>query len=91
MSSTPSSSSGISHPSTATVQGVPAGTPTPVEQSAPPTPGVEEMLQLFRAQNRQCWICERIAGRLEKGENLSEEDTWHFTTCVMSWHKLNPA
>lgn len=53
-------------------------------------PTIEEALQLYKSQERQCWLCAKIAGDLEKGKNPSDDDAWHFLTCVMSWENLSP-
>ena len=91
MSNVPQSSSAIDCDQVVNSKCAPSHTTTPVEVGAPPTPNEEaEMLRLFRAQSRQCWICERIAKQLEEAGAIAEEDKWHFTTCVMSWDKLGP-
>lgn len=51
-------------------------------------PEAGELLALYRLQTRNCWLCAKIAGDLDKGKKLSDDDTWHFTSCVLSWEKM---
>ncbi len=51
-------------------------------------PDIAAVLATFRTQNRQCWLCGKIAASLEAGKKLSEDDEWHFVTCVSSWNNL---
>ncbi len=46
------------------------------------------LLRTYRAQTRECWLCEKIAKIIESGKEASEDDMWHFTTCVLSWANL---
>jgi hypothetical protein len=54
---------------------------------SPPQP--EELLVLYRAQKRDCWLCKKIAGDMEGGRKVAEDDQWHFTSCVLSWENLS--
>lgn len=65
----------------------PAGAPTQVAQADVP-PELPELLRLYRAQQRECWLCKKIAGSIDSGKEPSEDDRWHFTTCVLSWAHL---
>jgi len=51
-------------------------------------PELKDLLAMYKQQSRECWLCAKIAGDMEKGKTLSEDDTWHFTTCVLTWEKL---
>lgn len=80
-------------------------TPTNNSTSAPPakTPGSTAVPQTvsaaaadighahttFRTQNRECWICARIASQIDADKKLSDDDKWHFLTCVTSWERLS--
>ncbi len=58
--------------------------PTPSE---PPTQ--EKLVQLYSKQNRECWLCEGISKKIVAGKDISDDDNWHFTSCVLSWEHLN--
>ena len=60
---------------------VPVATPTGV-------PTLLNLMALFQTQARECWICKKIAADLARGKEINEDDTWHFTTCVLSWAHL---
>ncbi len=78
-------------------------TPNPVPVSAPPNltvvpspapspePKPIDLLELYKSQNRECWMCKKAATDLEAGKTLDEEYAWHFVTCVLSWAHLHPA
>lgn len=72
----------VSSPPNLTV--VPSGDPDP-------TPKPIDLLDLYRSQNRECWLCKKAAADLEAGKTLDEEYAWHFVTCVLSWAHLEPA
>jgi hypothetical protein len=59
-----------------------------VPNPSPTLPDISAVLQLYRTQNRQCWLCGKIAANLEAGKKLAEDDEWHFVTCVSSWNNL---
>ncbi|HOY67706.1 MAG TPA: hypothetical protein PLP29_12525 [Candidatus Ozemobacteraceae bacterium] len=63
----------------------PAPEPAP---AADPTANIPSLLTLYKSQHRECWLCEKIAGTIEKGKDPSEDDKWHFATCVLSWAAL---
>ncbi len=52
------------------------------------SPGIQEILQVYKTQKRECWLCEKIAGALLSGKEANEDEKWHFTTCVLSWENL---
>ncbi|NLM17730.1 MAG: hypothetical protein GX221_08445 [Candidatus Riflebacteria bacterium] len=52
-------------------------------------PTLEELSELYSAQHRECWLCEKIASKISAGKELSEDDTWHFSSCILSWEHLN--
>lgn len=67
--------------------------PVPVcEEKAPecvdPMNDMATLLQTYKAQTRECWLCSKIAGAIESGKVPSEDDKWHFTSCVLSWANL---
>lgn len=71
-------------------QEAPAAPPaSPVAPEGSPAadipPELPELLRLYRAQQRECWLCKRIAGAIDSGKDPSDDDRWHFTTCVLSW------
>ncbi|MBF0501669.1 MAG: hypothetical protein HQM09_16135 [Candidatus Riflebacteria bacterium] len=51
-------------------------------------PEMSDLMKIYRAQNRECWMCKKIAGAFDAGKDTSEDDRWHFTTCVTSWAHL---
>ncbi|GAB4284824.1 MAG: hypothetical protein Kow0029_31520 [Candidatus Rifleibacteriota bacterium] len=59
----------------------------PPNPSEPPT--LEMLMQLYAAQERECWLCEGIAKKVAAGKVISEDDNWHFTSCVLSWEYLH--
>ena len=60
----------------------------PPQTTEPPT--LEALAKMYKAQSRECWLCEGIATKIESGKDLSEDDKWHFTSCVLSWEYLHP-
>ncbi|HEY9069455.1 MAG TPA: hypothetical protein VIV61_04305, partial [Candidatus Ozemobacteraceae bacterium] len=65
--------------------------PAPAAEAASevdPATNIPSLLALYKTQHRECWICEKIAGNIEKGKEPSEDDKWHFATCVLSWAAL---
>lgn len=69
--------------------------PSPVparEEKAPesldPATDIVSILQTYKAQTRECWLCSKIAGTIESGKDPSDDDKWHFTSCVLSWANL---
>lgn len=53
---------------------------------------VLEVLKLFDnlSNKKECWLCNKIANALKGGKEITEEEKWHFITCVLSWTKLEP-
>lgn len=70
----------------ASVQKAPARV-VPPSPSEPPT--LEMLMQMYATQDRECWLCEGIARKVAAAKELSEDDTWHFTSCVLSWEYLH--
>jgi len=65
----------------------------PVLQVVPPAPAepptLEELVSLYASQQRECWLCEGISKKIAAGREISEDDNWHFTSCVLSWEHLH--
>jgi len=59
-----------------------------VVEAAEPATDRGSLLQMYKSQTRECWLCEKIAKTIESGKDTSEDDMWHFTTCVLSWANL---
>jgi hypothetical protein len=59
----------------------------PSAPAEPPT--LEELVALYAAQHRECWLCEGISKKIAAGREISEDDSWHFTSCVLSWEQLH--
>lgn len=59
----------------------------PQQNTEPPT--LEQLTALYASQNRECWLCEGVAKKIQAGKEISEDDHWHFTSCVLSWDYLN--
>ncbi len=53
-----------------------------------PTTDMTSVLSLYKTQNRECWLCAKIAGAIEAGKDASDDDKWHFATCVLSWANI---
>lgn len=53
----------------------------------PPT--LAMLTAIYAAQHRECWLCDGIAKKLGVGKEISEDDNWHFTSCVLSWEYLH--
>ncbi len=53
----------------------------------PPT--LESLVAIYAAQERECWLCEGISRKIAGGKEISEDDHWHFTSCVLSWEHLH--
>ena len=51
-------------------------------------PSTKDLLQMYSCQDRECWLCEGIAKKIKNNETLSEDDSWHFTSCVLSWEHI---
>lgn len=68
------------------VQSTPAKI-VPPSPSEPPT--LEMLMQMYATQERECWLCEGIARKVAAAKELSEDDSWHFTSCVLSWEYLH--
>lgn len=71
----------------------PVNDPRPALKMVPPQPTEPPTLamltDLYAEQNRECWLCEGIARKINDGKEISEDDNWHFTSCVLSWEHLN--
>lgn len=52
-------------------------------------PSIDTLKKLYSHQNRECWMCKKYMSKLEAGENLKEEELWHFTNCVMAWEEIS--
>ena len=52
-------------------------------------PRLDTLKELYSHQDRECWMCKKYAAKLEAGEDLKEEELWHFTNCVMAWEEIN--
>ncbi len=65
----------------------------PVEQRVPHTPAeaptLESLMKIYSTQQRECWLCEGVAAKIAADKEISEDDNWHFTSCVMSWEHLH--
>mgnify|MGYP000532060808 CR=1 FL=1 len=59
----------------------------PPNPSEPPT--LDMLMQLYATQDRECWLCENIAKKIAGSGEISEDDSWHFTSCVLSWEYLH--
>lgn len=59
----------------------------PQQPSEPPT--LEMLMQTYASQHRECWLCEGISKKISSGKEISEDDNWHFTSCVLSWEYLH--
>jgi len=59
----------------------------PPQNTEPPT--LEELTAIYSAQHRECWLCEGVAKKIAAGKEISEDDHWHFTSCVLSWEYLH--
>lgn len=57
------------------------------QHTEPPT--LEMLTAMYGAQNRECWLCDGIAKKIGVGKEISEDDSWHFTSCVLSWEYLH--
>ncbi|MBU1108730.1 MAG: hypothetical protein KKB51_18790 [Candidatus Riflebacteria bacterium] len=57
----------------------------------PPTepPTLEALASMYAVQKRECWLCEGISRKIVEGKEISEDDNWHFTSCVLSWEHLH--
>lgn len=55
--------------------------------SEPPT--LEMLIKMYASQERECWLCEGVAKKVAETKDLSEDDSWHFTSCVLSWEYLH--
>ena len=65
----------------------------PVLKVVPPAPAepptLEALVSLYASQQRECWLCEGISKKIAAGREISEDDHWHFTSCVLSWEHLH--
>ncbi len=61
--------------------------PVPPGPSEPPT--LEMLMQMYATQERECWLCDGIARKIAAAKEISEDDSWHFTSCVLSWEYLH--
>lgn len=52
-------------------------------------PTLENLVEMYAAQDRECWLCEGVSKKIASDEEISEDDSWHFTSCVLSWEYLN--
>lgn len=66
--------------------------PSLVHENTTKEPSMDMLLKTYATQNRECWLCDGIAKKISNNITLSDDDSWHFTSCVMSWehvHRLN--
>lgn len=66
---------------------VPVEKLVPLNPAEPPT--LEKLMNIYSTQKRECWLCEGVAAKIAAGKEISEDDNWHFTSCVMSWEHLH--
>ncbi len=59
----------------------------PPQPTEPPT--LETLTRMYADQHRECWLCEGISKKIASGKEISEDDNWHFTSCVLSWEYLH--
>ena len=59
----------------------------PPQPTEPPT--LEALTHMYAEQHRECWLCEGISKKIASGKEISEDDNWHFTSCVLSWEYLH--
>ncbi|HNX75449.1 MAG TPA: hypothetical protein PLM07_02260 [Candidatus Rifleibacterium sp.] len=59
----------------------------PQQPTEPPT--LEIVKQMYASQDRECWLCQGISKKIAEGKEISEDDNWHFTSCVLSWEYLH--
>ena len=79
-------SSGEANTAITSVQPSPAKIIAP-DPSEPPT--LEMLMQMYATQERECWLCDGIAKKVAGAKEISEDDRWHFTSCVLSWEYLH--
>ncbi len=79
--------SGAAAPATATTVQKPVLKVVPPQPTEPPT--LENLTRIYAGQHRECWLCEGISKKIASGREISEDDNWHFTSCVLSWEYLH--
>lgn len=52
-------------------------------------PTMENLLATYKKQQRECWLCDKIVKNLEAGKEISDDDKWHFSSCVLSWEHIH--
>ena len=52
-------------------------------------PTMEALVNLYNSQDRECWLCNKISNKFINREELSDDDQWHFTSCVLSWEYVH--
>ncbi len=52
-------------------------------------PSIDTLKEIYSHQDRECWLCKEYASKLEAGNELKEEELWHFTNCIMAWEKIS--
>jgi len=50
---------------------------------------MEALVNLYNSQDRECWLCNKISNKFINSEELSDDDQWHFTSCVLSWEYVH--
>ena len=60
-----------------------------VPQAPTEPPTLEALASIYAAQKRECWLCGGISKKIAEGKEISEDDNWHFTSCVLSWEHLH--
>lgn len=58
----------------------------PIVLSDPPQ--IKEVAHIYKLQKRQCWLCQKISKKISQSVKLSEDDEWHFVSCVLSWQSF---
>ncbi len=52
-------------------------------------PSLEELATIYKNQERECWLCDKISSKIMNNIEISEDDQWHFTSCVLSWEHVH--
>lgn len=52
-------------------------------------PSLPELATIYKNQERECWLCDKISHKISESKELSEDDQWHFTSCVLSWEHVH--
>jgi hypothetical protein len=52
-------------------------------------PSLADLASLYKSQERECWLCDKISHKILEAKEISEDDQWHFTSCVLSWEHVH--